>query len=452
MIKIRLGTKIGGGFGLLILMACVLGGMAIWNMMKVEKDATRLAKAYVPEVSLANNMERYSLLTIFEIRGYGFTENVEFLDNGRKNLELVKKYIKEAKELSNKYDYLKKLHEAVSKVEQKTSEYENLLKETVTETSQLEALRKDLDKAAAGYMKNCHSYLAGQNDKLQKALTSGADTAVIADRIKKITLINEIIDHGNDIRIHNFKAQALDDYNLLAEAIKLFDKVDSLLQEIRPITKSAEDIKELEEIKTAGDTYKKYLGSLHKVLTGKAELNKKRVAVANDVLAEAKGTAEKGMEEALHIAEATDSSLSLASWVMIIGLIIAVIVGVVIAVIITRGITKPLNRIIGGLADASDQVAAASNQVASASQSLAEGSSEQAAAVEETSSSMEELASMTKQNADNANQADGLAKEAKDVTITAGESMTRLTNSMNEISKASEETSKIIKTIDEIAF
>jgi methyl-accepting chemotaxis protein len=117
-----------------------------------------------------------------------------------------------------------------------------------------------------------------------------------------------------------------------------------------------------------------------------------------------------------------------------------------------RSITVPINRIIAGLGEGSEQVASASGQVSSASQSLAEGASEQAASIEETSSSMEELSSMTKQNAENAGNADGLMTDTNQVIDSANNSMHQLTQSMEDISRASEETSKIIKTIDEIAF
>jgi methyl-accepting chemotaxis protein len=117
-----------------------------------------------------------------------------------------------------------------------------------------------------------------------------------------------------------------------------------------------------------------------------------------------------------------------------------------------RSIILPINRIIAGLGEGSDQVAAASSQVSSASQSLAEGTSEQAASIEESSSSMEEMSAMTKKNSENAGMADGLMQQTNQVVAEANESMEKLTGSMKEISKASEETFKIIKTIDEIAF
>jgi methyl-accepting chemotaxis protein len=132
--------------------------------------------------------------------------------------------------------------------------------------------------------------------------------------------------------------------------------------------------------------------------------------------------------------------------------VIFLVVTVLLVIWFARSITLPINRIITGLNEGSDQVAEASNQVSDTSQSLAEGSSEQAASIEETSSSMEEMASMTKKNSESASHADTLMREANNVVKEANTSMHQLTGSMQEISKASEETSKIIKTIDEIAF
>jgi len=128
------------------------------------------------------------------------------------------------------------------------------------------------------------------------------------------------------------------------------------------------------------------------------------------------------------------------------------IIGFLLAFFTTRSTTRVVGSISSDINEGANQVSTASDQISNASQSLAEGSSQQAASIEETSSSMEEMASMTKQNAQNAKHADSLMKEANVVVNTANDSMKQLTGSMADISKASEETSKIIKTIDEIAF
>jgi len=150
--------------------------------------------------------------------------------------------------------------------------------------------------------------------------------------------------------------------------------------------------------------------------------------------------------------EASDKTFDTIKLIFGILIIIGVAVSLSLGISLSLSITRALNRVISGLTEASDQVAAAAKEVSSASQSLAEGSSQQAASVEETSSSLEEMSSMTKQNASSAGQANSLMKQANQVVNNANVSMNQLTISMQEISKASEETSKIIKTIDEIAF
>ncbi len=150
----------------------------------------------------------------------------------------------------------------------------------------------------------------------------------------------------------------------------------------------------------------------------------------------------------------TEAFLAVQHIKWLIGLIAVIGIGAIIIVawFSTRAITKPINRVIQGLARGAERVTSASEQVSASSQQSAEGASEQAASIEETSSSMEEMSSMTKQNADNANHADSLMKETKSVVNQANGSMSALTSSMTEISNASKQTSKIIKTIDEIAF
>ena len=130
----------------------------------------------------------------------------------------------------------------------------------------------------------------------------------------------------------------------------------------------------------------------------------------------------------------------------------SLVVGALMAFFITRSITKPINAIILGLTEGSEQVTSAAGQVSSASQSLAEGATEQAAGLEETSSSLEEMSSMTKQNADNAQQANTLASEARKAADNGSDSMNSMNIAIQDIQKSSDETAKIIKVIDEIAF
>jgi methyl-accepting chemotaxis protein len=136
---------------------------------------------------------------------------------------------------------------------------------------------------------------------------------------------------------------------------------------------------------------------------------------------------------------------------IIMTLIIVVLAGAVILWLVNVTV-KPINHIISGLLESSEQVAAGSSQVTDSSQQLADGASGQAASLEETSAALEEMSTMTRQNADNANEAKSMMAEASQIVDKVNKHMGDMAEAIVEITRSSEETGKIIKTIDEIAF
>ncbi len=574
MKHLSLGLKITLGFALLIVIAGILGMMAIWNMSRVETQSTMLAHEYVPEVAVANELRGASNRVMYEMRGYGFTEDTAYYDAGMKELAAVDAALEKARKLEEKSSNLKQLKGQLEIATRAVDAYKALVQQTVDTNVMLAEQRNTMDMAADVYMTNSTAFLAGQNEQFKQDLASrqekirlvtevtdiGAATRVLnfksqalddpalmlsaiktisqteevlaqlrtlsgdkediaridatdaasgnyqddmkrflternkgglasitrlneirremdknagtyvencdallrgqqekltqdmLERQTKITLVNDIIDLGNVTRINAFKSQALRSPALMEEGIRNFIQIDALFEELKKITHRPEDLKRIEEVKNAGNAYKTAMTGFIKHWLVLQDLGDKRNDAGRAVIDACKETADAGMAATDRIAQAAVSSLSIASTVMKIGLVAALVVGILAAFFITRSITRPVNRIIAGLNEGSDQVASASGQVSSTSQSLAEGASEQAASIEETSSSMEEMASMTKNNAENANTADGLMKEANQVVNKANDSMNRLIVSMEDISKASDETSKIIKTIDEIAF
>jgi methyl-accepting chemotaxis protein len=152
------------------------------------------------------------------------------------------------------------------------------------------------------------------------------------------------------------------------------------------------------------------------------------------------------LEQKMSAVMARTNTLSLA---MTVGAILA---GIALAVLITRSIVKPINRIIAGLNEGAEQVNDASAQVATSAQTLAQGASEQASALEETSSALEQMAAMTRTNADNARQANELTGQTRTAAQNGDKTMGQLNVSMAGINESSKQISKIIKVIEEIAF
>lgn len=450
--QMKLGTKIASGFAVLIVISLVLGIIAVVNMNSAKRNSVKINDQYVEEVALVGQMERRIQRYMYNMRGYGFTEEKKYLDLANDDLSKVQESLASAKKLADTYPDLVVLVKNAPLITAKMLEYEGLSKSTVEKISSLETNRKAMDEAATVFSSNCDEYLSSQQTALEKEMSSGATPDQLKERAKKIAVVSKIIDLGDDLRIANFKAQALKNPDLIKSKMSGFDNISKLVSDLRPLTKLAVNIKQIDEILASSETYKKSLLNYLENSSDLASIGGKRVEVGTAALELARATSIAVNDAMKKISSDSVSGLKAASFIMIVGLLVAFGVGCFLAYFITVSITKPVRNVIAGLGEGANQVAAAASQVASASQSLAEGASEQAASLEETSSSLEEMSSMTKRNADNASQADNLMKEANTVVNKASKSMGDLTKSIGEISDASRQTQKIIKTIDEIAF
>lgn len=466
--NLGLGARIGGGFAALIIIAMILGGLAVYNMKNVQTKSTVLAREYVPEVAVANSIERGSMAVMYAMRGYGFTEEEQYFEKAGENFATLDESLTDAAKLAQEASNLTKLKGALEGIKDKVEEYRGLRQQTQTKFTALADDRSHLDESAHIYMQNCIDFLAGQNTKMQhvaddaraaqassagNSLGSESDIgAQIEDRLAKITLVNDIIDIGNATRIAAWRSQAERDPKIIEDAQANFEKMATLFGELRKVTHEDADIKRIDETEQAAHDYKTAMNTLLENWREVQKLNAARGEAGDEVLHLAQTLADAGMEGTDHIADDAVGALSFASTVMIVGLVVALIVGILMATVITRSITGPVNQVIAGLASGGEQVSSASGQVAQSSQSMAEGASEQASSLEETSASLEEMASMTRQNADNADQANHMATEARDAASKGRESMQKMAEAINRIKASSDETAKIIKTIDEIAF
>ncbi len=470
---LKIGQKLGIGFGILIAIAVTLGVLAVINMQKISVKSEYLAEEYIPEVNVANNIERSSLQTMFNMRGYAFTEEDKYLDEGTGYLKEVKNYLNEANTLAKNSTQLVKLQAAIDETIKAVEDYENLKDETVEINKQLAIERSQMDESAASYMASCNNYLDNQNKSMRAEISTGNTSY---ERLTKVTLINDIIDIGNSVRVTNFKSQATRDPVLFESALEKFKDIDDKMAQIRKITYKAEDIAELDKIDEAGRGYNEAMVNFLYNWKKREDLNTQRNVAADVVLNNSKDVSVAGIESTQTIANEAIALLSRSSGVMIGGLIIALILGFLFAAIITRAITRPIGKgvafaqqiakgnltaeidvdqkdeigdlaralkfmiekirdIVGNIRLSADSIASASQQMSSSAQEMSQGATEQASSAEEVSSSMEEMVSNIQQNTDNAQQTEKISLSAA--------------SSVGKVNKASEESLISIKEIAE---
>jgi methyl-accepting chemotaxis protein len=342
--NMKLGLKIGIGFGLLIAIAVFLGGLAIIIMGQVGHVAEDLSTKQVPAVEVANGVERTTLGMAYELRGYNYTEEVKFLEDGQNHMKSLKQFIRDAKDHATKH-HLAVLQKNVEAAEKAALEYDKLIGDTVA-VNQALAKEKELSlKAAEHYMNICNEFLEGQSKLLNEEIADSTKTAeTVRERAKKIALCNDVIDIGNLIRIGTWQAIATRDSKLFQETEKMFDQVNKKLDELKAITRQEVNLRQIEDCRKAGA---EYLGCMQRFLKNwfeREEINRKRIVTITELLAAAKTTAEFNIDSTKTSALGAVESLSSAERTMAIGLAVAAVIGIVLAFFITRSITGPVKK------------------------------------------------------------------------------------------------------------
>ena len=251
MKNISLGKKMALGFGILIVIACILGGIGVWNMRSVQVQSTMLAKEYVPEVDVAFELRGAANRVMYEMRGYGFTENEQFYTNALEEIKAAEKALDAARELESRSPHLVQLKDQIQVAASAVDKYESLMKQTDEITDALAGFRNTLDESAQKYMKNCEDFLQGQNETFKVNL---------AERQKKIELVTSLVEIGSDARVLNFKAQAADDPALMEKAMQTLGKLTEPIAELRKITREKEDIERIDATESAGKAYGAAIG------------------------------------------------------------------------------------------------------------------------------------------------------------------------------------------------
>ena len=450
--NMKLSKKISLGFASILVLAVLLGLIAITNMTRSGTNAKKLDNEFVPAVEIGAKLNASVNSIMLNVRSYGLSEVGSYYDNYVKEAQNFEIIVAEFEKLAQETKNIPELKDYVASIKKAGSEYKVLVEQTKKYNDALETGRGEMNQAATSFMSEANAYLDSQNEKMKEAAEGNKGSVEIKDRLFKITSINDIIELGNSVRIKNFKSQALREPALLEEAIATFPKINEILNNLKAITKQEANLAQLNKVAIAGDSYKEDLLNFLNTWKARTELEKVRSSKGTEMLNALEDISQLGLSNTETIASTTKTSLNASTIIMIIGLTLAVILGVTLSVVIITSITRSINQIVNNLKTGAEQVFQASEQLSNASQSLAEGSSEQAAAIEETSSTLDETSSMVQQNTENTKQASLLSNNAKESAEKGNKEMEEMMTAMSEIKASSNQISKIIKVIDDIAF
>jgi methyl-accepting chemotaxis protein len=419
---LKIGTKIGTGFGMLIFLAVVIGGISTFSMSKIQDETNFLANESLPSVNESFRIDKDWREVLFFLQAYDYNRDSYYL----------------------------------TRADQYLTKY----------TNSLDALIKIANNSKKSTI---------ALDKLNTLKSALSQYRAIIDQYKEIENKNQklLVEFENGISQLQNSGQTGSNMgnNLLLAAYQIHLSLNK--RQPNELNRASEY---LNRASNAGAN-SNIISSGQQLISGyiKArELELKRNEMENLLKVDIMALSDVGLDQITEMTEKTNNIISSSRITLNFILIIILIIGVVLGIIISRSITSSikmglkiaqnisngilhrqrdvvrkdevgelmtaLNRMNNQLKFIVEEISSGIQNIALASQrmnknasELSEAATDQAATTEEISSSIEELHANFLQNADNAEETEKIALAAAD-GIREGNKATELASeSLNDI-------------------
>lgn len=482
--NMKLGLKMALGFGTVIVLVLLLGGLAIVNLLQIQADSQALDEKYVPEVAVAVEVQVSALQTMYAMRGYTNTFREDYYREAIQNLTAVEQHVAAAEALAAEQN-LPGLRTASAQAKTHVTAYRAAAQNSNAVITALVNARATADGAAVRFVTAIEQYIQSQTEQMTREIVSAAGAAALNARLDKVERANAVLTEGNLIRIGNIRSQAaLDATPILAEMPRfasIYGNLDAMLR----TTIQRVNIDQLDAVRRAAQDYETAVRTIASAYGELTQANTAREQAANEVLRAADGVVELGITQTVNIAQAAVDRVTGSVLTIGIGLVIALVLAAAIAIGLTGMITKPvakgvvfaqalaagdltaaldvhqkdeigilaaalqamrqqLTAVVTDVKSAAMNVLAGAEEMSSGAQQLSQGATEQAASAEEVSASMEEMGSNIRQNADNAAQTEKISQKSAANADEGGRAVAKTVDAMRQIAQK-------INIIEEIA-
>ena len=474
-------AKIGAGFALVIVIAAAVGAVELWNMWGVQGDASRLDKEAIPQVAVANNLERSLLQAMYSFRGYLLTMDSDSLDQAKQHLQDAQKALQDAQTLAAKYPRLVVLRKSGADAKSKLDDYDALVQEASDANSNIITARMDVSAAGLTLLNGLSNYIVKKIADSRRA-SSGGQRSIL----QEISIANEMKDAGDRLSNATLQSQLTDDPSFLKDAMQAFADLPNRFDAWRALPSvGADDRLQLDGFVAADAAYQKACQTVLDGVTKIAQVNTSQIAIAQAVLDAAQQISDEGLKNAGAITRLTVTRMMTAIFMLVAGIIAAAVLGIVVATAITRAITGPLTKdvefaqqiaegdftqslaihqrdevgtlakalnemasrlrdVVTTVQESASQVAHSSQEILTSAGRLAEDAQSQASTLEETSASMEELAASV-------DEVSGSAKSQAEALRKGSSSMEQVRTAVESVSQSFEQISGLAKRSSENA-
>ena len=501
--NMKIAGKIITGVILILTLAAIMGGIALYNMRAISRVLNRVTSQNAPSVEYATGVERHVLRTILSEKNYLLYQEKEIHQQAMQDISEIYAYLDKVDKVAKEYGDEGLLRKS-KKVRTATRQYQAHYNKGVSTIEENAGLVDIMRQKYSKVNELASAYIADKDKEMSVALKTEIAGKELSPMIKALSVSNEIWREALEARRQekNYILYGKAEYfNKLKEHVaslmRLYDELDVVS------TTSDNRIK----ISQAREATKEYLMAANNWVTNDQEL-KALLVQMRDIGINMQDTAmaaqKDGWESMSESKKAADGTIRSAFTGTISAFIIMIIIGIVAAILLARFVTRPVEKMlirvqelgraegdltqridvksedeIGALGRAfnqmlrtlhdmifqikesasevsstsqqlsstSQEMNATTEEVSSTVQQIAAGSTKQAEATEKTSKIIEDISATIKQTASAAQSASAASLEAIEKAQTGRNATQRAAEKMEQIDSVINESVSSIRSL-----
>src|SRR6056297_215888 len=341
--NMTIGKKVFTAVALILILMTITNGLVFLDLKSVSDDSEKISKTYVPETEEIIDMQNYSYEAMYHIREYGLTANESYLELGLESLSNLKYSINNSLNMAKTSEEIDESN--FTKALQIVDEYENLIKQTLETNEDISYIVNSMGIESDIITGVVFNYLEEQNTRIGQEINDNFSNEEIEDRLKKITLINNIADLINKARIENFKFQATGDVAALEKSLEYFPLIEENVYDLQDLTVDLYYLAELSNILSSSKSYENSVKRYFENNQTLNSLNSQRTEKGSELLAITNSIADNNMNLMGNISDTNTAAVSRTIALLIGGLIATLVISLLFFIPIVRGISKSLGRV-----------------------------------------------------------------------------------------------------------
>ncbi len=471
--NLKLKYKLALGFGTIITILLLIGIVTIVEFRIVRENSADISNHYLPAAKIANTLERETLKISNLTSNFSTTNDYYYIDEAANKITDLKSFLERSSITSHGNAASTENTIIINDALRSLNSYELLMEGMRQDVLNLKMNRAVMDEASGIFLDNCFDYLRSQEATLAYEMDARRAKRV---QLEKITLINNVIDVGNFMRVENFKSQATRDFSDQQSFNHQFSEIEGYLNQLETLDTDADNQYYLQNIRESAKNYHKAIIDFINNYNSLQITNIEVLNIGDNMIKAFADQATQSNNKSMSFAEDAISEIKSSEQILMTGLIISILLSIFLGFQITRSITLPMKKgvafardisqgnlnatieidskdemgelaetlnhmkeklckTISSIQTAAQQIAETSSQMSQTSQGLSQGSTQQASSAEEISASMQEMSASIAQNTANAQRTEDIADQAAKKMNSGKQNVMDVANAIKEIAE-----------------